>query len=481
MKLQHLIYSKKFTAIVAVVILASVGVFGVFAKQGFTTKKPPIATNLIPALTNSKGQVHTQVQLSQTKVVQGTDGEIYLKLTLEPDGSLSAGAAERKPTDFVVVLDRSGSMAEKNKMTYAHRAIESLIAQMKAEDKLTLVTFDGQVETPILEMAATSNSKSLMISRLKAVQPRGGTDLASGLLSGVRQLKKLKAVDGRAKRLILISDGHANQGITNPHEIGQLAKKEASGEFAVSTLGVGLHYNEQLLANIADHGMGNYHFLERLGDMDKILAQEFTGASQVVVQNLRVQIHTPGVKLVDASGYPVEKIAKGGYVFTPGHLYAGQKKVVYLTMQVPTTDLKSYPLGQAQLTYSIEGKDYALDLMNNDFEVACLPQEKKEEAVASIDKEVFKDAWEKNNYGRFLKNNASSVRTGKTTAAKKAIKKYKAKLEEVLQVVSSPALQAQYGDMDSMESEVDSAEGNADQQKLLGKKYHSGGMKSQRK
>lgn len=469
MKLKSILYSKKWAQMSAAFMIVVLAGVGVFAKTSTHT----------PITLQGKG-IGSQLVISQTKVLQGSDGEVYLKMTLTPDAELSGHASERKPTDFVVVLDRSGSMSEKNKMDYAHKAIESLLTQMKSNDRFTLVTFDNIVETPVTQQFVGKGAVAKIMTAVSDVTPRGGTNLADGLMEGVKFLKSSTIDGNRVKRLIMISDGNANIGITNPVEIGQMAKNLASGEFAISTIGVGVDFNEQIMANIADYGMGNYHFLDKISEMDKILAGEFFGASQVVAQNLEVQLNLTGVQLVDASGYPIEKNGSN-YSFKPGHLYANQTKVVYLTLKVPTQNLGEYSLGVANLSYRIQDKDYVLPIMQNTYSVACLSAEKKEEVVASIDKDAYGEAWQKNNYGGMLKSNASSLSKGDTKGAMQQIKDFKQKLQTAMSIAPSPAMEKQMNELETVEKDVQAAEDSPDDQKYLGKKYHSEGTGSQRK
>ncbi len=478
MRLKTILHSKRLAQIVAgffLTVLAGYGVYASTAKPqpAPTTAQPPVVTYTGPG-------VQSQIAISQTKVLQGSNGEVYLKLTLTPDAALTQTHHERKPTDFVVVLDRSGSMADKNKMEYAHKAIESLLQQMNEQDRFTLVTFDSIVETPIRLQTVGKGNRAELVTKVLAVNPRGGTNLADGLLEGARFLKVATGETNRAKRLILISDGQANIGVTDPATIGNMAKNAASGEFAISTIGVGLDYNEQLLANVADYGMGNYHYLEKLGDMDKVLAGEFTGASQVVVQNLAITLHGAAAELIDASGYPIEKVG-GHFVVKPGHLYAGQDKIVYLTFQVPTQKLGEFSLGAADLSYQIQDKSGFLSLMNKNFTIACLPMDKKNEVLGSIDKGVYGEVWETNNYGRFLKSNSQDLSQGNSQGFLDKLGGYKQKLEEALTIAPSEGLQKQYDALDQMSGTVSSSAASPEATKSLGKKYHSDGIGAQRK
>jgi len=436
-----------------------------------------VSNPVVPQTSNSL--VLTQAKISQTAVLKGSDGEVALQLTFTPDSSLVVPEGQRKPTDFVVVLDRSGSMSDANKMDYAHKAIQFLLTQMNENDRFTLVTFDNLIEKPVIQESITSKNRQSILQKVMQVTPRGGTNLAQGLLQGVSFLKEAKVDDQRAKRLILISDGYANIGMTDPKQIGLQVKSIASGEFSVSTIGVGLDYDEHLLSNIADYGMGNYHFLKKLSDMDNILAGEFYGASQVVVQNLQLQLDVPGVELIEASGYPIEKNGST-IVLKPGHLYSKQTKVLYLTFKVPTSSVTEYSLGRATLSYHVQDRDYTTQLMSYDFKVNCLPEERKQDVTASINNEVYDQVWKNNNYGRFLDRNAENLSSGNVKAALENVKDYKGKLEQAMQNAPSSEIKKQIDEMTQIEDEIVDSQNLPEQQQYLGKTYHSLGVKTKR-
>ncbi len=155
--------------------------------------------------------------------------------------------------------------------------------------------------------------------------------------------------------------------------------------------------------------------------------------------------------------------------------------MVYLTLKVPTKNLGEYSLGVANLNYRIQDKDYVLPLMQNTYSVACLPQEKNDEVVASIDKEAYGEAWQKNNYGGMLKSNASSLSKGDTNGAMQQIQNFKTKLQDAMRIAPSPAMEKQMEELEAVEKDVQAAKDSPDDQKYLGKKYHSEGTGSQRK
>lgn len=471
--------SRRLSQAAAALVLAGILIYGAAGRAGKkTTEGPgPVDTGW-----KNAGSVSVKANLSQTKVVQGSDGLVYLQVDLQaPD--IAIDGTSRKPTDFVIVLDRSGSMDAERKMDYAKKAISSLIGQLKEGDRFALVDFDDVVETPIPLTPVGSGSKETFRSRLNGIEPRNGTNLGGGLIAGIQVIQSAGKRAGQAQRLILLSDGLANEGITDPAELGRIAERAVSGEFAISTIGVGLDFNENLMSSLADHGMGNYTFLESLTALDKVLAQEFYGASRILASGIKLQLDlTPGIEALEASGYPVEK-ENGKTVVRPGHLYVGQKKTVFVTLRLPTDSLYTKPLGSASVSYTVNGGLNTVSLFGDGLKVACLPTEKKAEAVASIVPGVYKEAWTQNNYGKLMKDSADQVKSGNREGALGAIRGYRAKLSEAYAASPAPEMKKQLEELNRVESEVNDAFSGADapeKSKRLSKSYQYQGTQQQR-
>src|SRR4030095_1803808 len=346
-----------------------------------------------------------------------------------------------------------------------------LVNQLRSDDRFALLTFDDGVQTPI-DLSFVGDNQDRWVKRLRAVRPGASTNLGGGLLQGIRLLEESYGRE-RAERVILVSDGLANVGLTDPYHLARVASRAVAGVTVVSTIGVGLDFNQPLLAVAADHGGGNYHFLEDLSSLDRVLAQEFQGASRVYADHLRIRFNLrPGVDLVDASGYPIDREGSD-FIVRPTPLYQGRAMTLYVTLRVPTHALFESPLGQARLSYEVEGVPYETALFQEDIRISCLPQERREEAARSIQPAVYEKAWTQNNYGRFLKENADRVREGDSEGAKTVIQGYKAKLSEAYAASPAPAMKKQVdGAFSSPEKETEL--------KRLGKTYQYEGIKSQR-
>ena len=273
MKVKWLANSKKFALGCAYLALGGLLIYGVVARGGFGKSIAAVKPAGEPAW-QTQGKIKVRTGLSQTKVLQGSDGLVYLQIDLEAPESASTQTKQRRPTDFVVVLDHSGSMSDAKKMDYAHRAIESLVNQLRPDDRFALVVFDDTAETTIPLTSVTAENRSKTIQTIKEVQPDGSTNLGAGLLKGMEIITTARQ-SGNAHRLLLVSDGLANVGVINTEELSKMASQAVNGEYTISTIGVGLDFNENLLSAIADHGTGL--FPARVRVLDRLLRGRVSG------------------------------------------------------------------------------------------------------------------------------------------------------------------------------------------------------------
>ncbi len=436
-------------------------------------------------------QIKVKASLSQTKILQGSDGLVYLQVDIKaPENIKNISESERKPTDFVVVLDRSGSMAAAKKMEYVHQALQTLIQQLSPQDRFGLVSFDDNAETNHYLNYVSPQDKAYLRQKILSIQPRGNTNISSGLLSAMQMIRENKT-PYRSERIILISDGLANRGITDPNALSNILNNSNQDEwthsplvFALSTIGVGLDFNEYLLSNLADRGQGNYYYLQNPNGMHNILAQEFRGASEIYASNVSLNLDLPpDITLTDASGYPIQRHGNH-YTIQPGHIYLKQKKTLYLSFALPSSYVyPSRPLGNMDLSFFVNGKFYQAPVMNSDIHVACIPISRKYEIGESINKKVYEDTWTKNNYGRALKESADRMAKGDETGAYQVMQTYRSKVSEANSAAPSPVLERQVGTADKAKTEMEKAFNSPQREedlKSVGKGFHYEGIQQQR-
>lgn len=177
----------------------------------------------------------------------------------------------RPPLNLGLVIDRSGSMTGRNKMTFAREAAAFAVGQLRPTDRASVTIFDEVVET--IAPNAPAENKARLAALVRAVEPRGSTDLHGGWAEGVKQVGGHRLAAG-VNRVILLSDGQANHGETNPDTIcGHVTGARHEG-VATTTMGVGDDYNEDLLEKMARAGDGNYYYISSPVQLTDIFQSE---------------------------------------------------------------------------------------------------------------------------------------------------------------------------------------------------------------
>jgi Ca-activated chloride channel family protein len=405
--------------------------FSVFSMAGFSwaTAAP------LPA-SGSLGPLYVQASLVQGKVLLGGPGEVSLALTLRAAEEGNHRILSARPaSDLVVVLDRSGSMSG-DKIEAARQAIAELIQRLGLQDRFALVSYANGVtrHTGLRPMSRYHRQAATEV--LYGIAPGGGTNLGSGLQSGIDLLQQ-EIEPKRRGRVLLISDGLANQGITDPYRLGEMAAAATEERMAVTTIGVGLEFNEHLLSLLADRGAGRYYYLEHPNDFAGIFTREWEHMQATAVSGIQVRIELPdGIRVVSASGYPVS-LSHGAAVFTPGDLLSGQERNLYLTLQVPTDTARNIRLGHIQARFEHQGRHYELPLSGN-LAVACSGD--LEAVRAAVDKDRWADKVVQEDVNHLKESVAADIKAGRQEEALKKIRIFKSEQDAVNASVGSPVV-----------------------------------------
>lgn len=207
---------------------------------------------------------------------------------------------QRPPLDLAFIVDRSGSMAGGG-LEMAKRGVEHALQLLDERDTLSLTLFDNVVETPTPQRAFSTGTHRGVARRLAAYEPRGSTNLTEGWLRGCAQLAPI--ADGVSSlirrtgkpvcRALLLTDGMANVGITDPHEITRHAAELQRRGITTTTFGVGEHFDEELLGRMADAGGGRYHYIARTSDIPRVFAGELGELLSMALRDVTLSLRTP--------------------------------------------------------------------------------------------------------------------------------------------------------------------------------------------
>ncbi len=195
-------------------------------------------------------------------------------------------APARAPLDLALVIDRSGSMSGRPLEAAVESSIR-IINGLQKGDRVAVVTFDDSVEviSPLREVG----DRSELVRRIREVQSGGSTALFDGWSEGLNRL--LPHVDkGRVSRIILLSDGQANHGLTDEQEIFRRVAKAAGEGVTTSTVGLGHGFNESLLTGMAQAGEGAANYGQTAEDLDEAFEEQFSILSNTFLKQVRISV-----------------------------------------------------------------------------------------------------------------------------------------------------------------------------------------------
>jgi Ca-activated chloride channel homolog len=228
------------------------------------------------------------IRLEHDLVAVEGDHDVHalLELTVpEP-----ATGASRTPLALVLVIDRSGSMGGE-KLASATRSAVWLAGRLHADDRLAIVDYDDEVRL-LVPLAPVGPQHTWA---LRAIRAGGQTNLSGGWLKGLEQLQ---GVEG-ARKILLLTDGLANVGISDTQTLVRLAAAARREGVGTTTIGFGDGFNEDLLTGMADAGGGNSHYAETADAAAAIFAEEFDDLTRLAAQNVSVEIRPePTVELL---------------------------------------------------------------------------------------------------------------------------------------------------------------------------------------
>jgi Ca-activated chloride channel homolog len=212
--------------------------------------------------------------------------------------------ARRAPMNLAIVLDRSGSM-EGAKLEKARQAAAMAVDKLGDDDFFSLVTYDDQTDLLIPpERVGNRDHREELKARIHRIQAGGSTALHAGVVLGAKQVRRFFEKE-RVNRVILLSDGIANVGPSSSSDLSRLGRELRGDGIAVSTIGLGDDYNEDLMTALAEASNANYYYVKDAEKLPGIFAEELGSARSLLARNIVIRIQAPdGVRLKEIVGRP---------------------------------------------------------------------------------------------------------------------------------------------------------------------------------
>lgn len=191
------------------------------------------------------------------------------------------------------------------------------------------------------------------ISRLRT---RGKTDLSGGWFAGVECAARMAEEDPRmTPRVIVLSDGHANEGITDPEELHEHAGQLRMRGVLTSALGIGDGYDEHLLRTIAESGGGCLHDAELTTEISSVLLGELDDIFGTIVEDAQIRLTVPAGVRVEVLGRENSEIRNGCIVVSLGPIQNEIERVTVFKVTCPRARLDD------ELAFEVIASGHAVD------------------------------------------------------------------------------------------------------------------------
>ena len=254
-------------------------------------------------MTNTEPQV--LITPLKPALIQGMAQKLHVLVRVQAPDPDPTNKVDRKPYHLSLVIDRSGSMSG-DPLIEAVRCAKYIVDHLDPKDLASLVVFDNNIR--ILADAVAVGDRKHLHRGLSQIRPGGNTNLYGGWKSGMESLLP-KAMEAALARVILLSDGNANEGETTETDaIASYCAEAATKGVTTSTYGLGQDFNEQLMVEMGKRGAGNHYYGDTAADLFEPFAEEFDLISNLYARHVRLTLAAPqGVKIKLLNDYPVEE------------------------------------------------------------------------------------------------------------------------------------------------------------------------------
>ncbi|MEV0155644.1 von Willebrand factor type A domain-containing protein [Micromonospora sp. NPDC050686] len=193
----------------------------------------------------------------------------------------------RPDAALTFVVDVSGSMGEPGRLDLVRDALHTLVDQLRRTDSIAIVEFSDEARV-VREMTPVSDAAELH-DAIDALRVRASTNLEAGLTLGYRVARAGFLRNG-TNRVIVLSDGLANVGSTDPEPILRRVRAEAEKQIAMLGVGVGSEYGDELMEQLADRGDGFAVYVSERDQARKVFVEQLPATLAVRALDAKVQV-----------------------------------------------------------------------------------------------------------------------------------------------------------------------------------------------
>ena len=242
-----------------------------------------MVVGMIPPMSQPKIEI---LPLKKGFLRAASEATHVLVRIVAPSQPADVVATPRAPLDLALVIDRSGSMSGRP-LEAALESAARIVSGLRSDDRVAVVAFDSEIE--VVQPLVAATDRTSLVQRIRSIDARGSTDLFGGWEEAVKQLAPFTRKD-RIARVILLSDGQANQGLVNEQEIFARVTKAAGAVITTSTVGLGHGFNESLMTGMATAGEGVANFGQTADDLDEAFEEQFAILSNSFLRQVKVSV-----------------------------------------------------------------------------------------------------------------------------------------------------------------------------------------------
>lgn len=315
-----------------------------------------------------------------------------------------------RPLNLALVIDKSGSMADGDKMSRVKESLRTMLGKLREDDVVSISVFDTHAE--VLFPAQRIGNGDKIRRAVESIQPNGSTNLHAGLMLGYKEAQK-NFVKDATNRVILLTDGIANKGVTNPERIASESSEFNASGVDLSTIGVGYDLNNDLLRTLAKSGRGLYHFVADYKDIDKVFVTEVQSLLSAVARNVKVEVEfDPNLQIEKIYGYE-PRVSENGFSMNLENLNNGVTQAIITRFRAANANKNSNSV-KVRLSYFDVKKQQKVEQIQE----IVLSGTNKSQTKLLVDEEVMKN-YTIAQLAESLDKMSRSFKAGKSTEAER--------------------------------------------------------------
>jgi Ca-activated chloride channel family protein len=271
--------------------------------------------------------LHGSVALSHGAVLAGGERDVYAEVRLTADDAIRG--EQRAPFALAIALDTSGSMYGE-KIEQARQAVLGLIRDMRDDDQIALVRYSSDASV-VQPLARLGDVRATLTTQVRQIEADGGTAIPLGMRAATKALEE--AGRGRVRRVVLVSDGLDSSRNESEH----LAHDSFEHGITISSLGIGLDFDEAYMGGVARSGHGNFAFVKDGSALATFLKRELTETASTTIEGAVVQLKVPhGMHFVSATGADARVLDDDSVELRFGSLFAKDERraIVHMTARL---------------------------------------------------------------------------------------------------------------------------------------------------